>query len=463
MTQKDLNDLVCCGCVGDVFLNDEVIEDGTCGLCSYCGDTDQTITVRYLADRIDAILGQHFNYSAESELDLAMLRHGIEPGDRPGELVIEVISSIARVSEEIADDVRAVLSEISGYVEEDPYGYDARYVEREPDMSDFRNTWDKFCSGIRSHARFFGTGREDALSSIFGELVNRNSFENNPVIQDLGPGDSVWRARTATTNEELKDIVKSPARELGPPPSKAAKCGRMNASGIPVFYGAKDAPTCVAEVRPPVGSQVVVSKFDLLQPVRLLDFDALAKVYYDGSHFDPEYATSRGRWAFLSQLIGEISRPVMPDDEDVEYLPTQVVAEYLANRLDPRFDGIIYRSSQTGNGQNVVLFNHACIVKPDDFPEATDVWCEPRQVDSDGGMDNTIIIFEAAPGNPGERLSPTGTDTTFAESITDPRPAQAPTLRVDPSSVFVMKIKRVCYDFNRRNVRRQRDVDTMTF
>ena len=455
MTQENDTDLVCDSCLGDAFLIDQVIEDGTSGRCSYCGETSQTLTLANLADRIDKVLQRHFEYSGESELELAMLRHGFHPGDRPGEPVTEVIAWIARVSETIADDVRKLLSESAGYVEEDPYGNEARYVERDPETGDFRNTWERFCSGIRTCARFFSASREDALDSIFGGLCTRTEFDDKPVIKELGPGNSVWRARGARTRTELEDIVKSPACELGPPPSIVARAGRMNAKGISVLYGAMDASTCVAEVRPAVGSQVVVSKFDLLQRVRLLDFDALAEFYYEGYHFDPEYATSRGRWAFLSQLIHEISRPVMPEDEEEQYLPTQVVAEYLANRLDPRFDGIIYRSPQTGKGRNVVFFNHACSVKPDDLPEAIDVWCEPLQVDSDGGIDDTIRVLEAAPHDPDRRISPSGTDTNSTDSITDLRVSETPTLELDLKSVCVMDINRVCYDFNRRNVRRE--------
>ena len=111
---------------------------------------------------------------------------------------------------------------------------------------------------------------------------------------------------------------------------------------------ALDEHTCAAEARAPVGSDVVVAKFELLRPVRLLDFDALAEVYDEGSHFDPEYCVRRGRWAFLRQLVREVSMPVMPQDEAFEYLPTQAVAEYLAQKASPPVDGIVFRSTQTG-------------------------------------------------------------------------------------------------------------------
>ena len=64
----------------------------------------------------------------------------------------------------------------------------------------------------------------------------------------------------------------------------------------------------------------------------------------------------------------------MPQDEASEYLPSQAVAEYLANKLDTPLDGIIFHSSQTGGGgRNVMLFNSACGVVPDDLPKGTEV------------------------------------------------------------------------------------------
>ncbi|MDX7018912.1 RES family NAD+ phosphorylase, partial [Klebsiella aerogenes] len=63
----------------------------------------------------------------------------------------------------------------------------------------------------------------------------------------------------------------------------------MNAKGISVFYGATSKTNAVSEVRPPVGSFVVVSEFRVLRPVRLLDLTVLGRVAVNGvSRFDPE-------------------------------------------------------------------------------------------------------------------------------------------------------------------------------
>jgi len=55
--------------------------------------------------------------------------------------------------------------------------------------------------------------------------------------------------------------------------------------------------------------------------------------------------------------------PVVPDDEALKYIPTQVIAEYLASLDDPTLDGMIYPSVQAAKEmKNVVLFHKAAVV-----------------------------------------------------------------------------------------------------
>ena len=123
----------------------------------------------------------------------------------------------------------------------EPYGSDALYEERSPDGGDYRESWAGFRSAIRSRARFFNAYAEELLSGIFGDLTSHKASDAKPLMREIGPRDerlSIWRARKAQSIEELMTILKTPAREIGPPPSRLAKGGRINAPGIPVFYGA---------------------------------------------------------------------------------------------------------------------------------------------------------------------------------------------------------------------------------
>jgi len=60
-----------------------------------------------------------------------------------------------------------------------------------------------------------------------------------------------------------------PDRDMGAPPSSLPAAGRMNAKGISTFYGATDPQIALAEVRPPVGSQVAIAYFEIIRPLRL--------------------------------------------------------------------------------------------------------------------------------------------------------------------------------------------------
>ena len=191
----------------------------------------------------------------------------------------------------------------------------------------------------------------------------------------------------------------------------------------------------------------------------------MANVHDWGSHFDPDYAEHKGRAAFLEFLVDEISRPVLPGDEAPEFLPTQAVAEYLANRVIPRLDGIIFRSSQTGSaGRNLVLFNHASFVDQSGIAcesdkEITDISIPSSNWDE---RDDTIIIWEKevspdAGDTAQEMESSVGALSIPGIAFENPQSSHrnsgaAPTLRLDSESITVSRISAVKYAEEQFNI-----------
>ncbi|MBO5919675.1 MAG: RES family NAD+ phosphorylase [Bacteroidales bacterium] len=62
----------------------------------------------------------------------------------------------------------------------------------------------------------------------------------------------------------------------------------------------------------------------------------------------------------MSHFHDEISKPISPDDNpEIEYIPSQIFTEYVRclckTLCGNSYDGIVYRSSLTGE-KNVVLF-----------------------------------------------------------------------------------------------------------
>ena len=220
----------------------------------------------------------------------------------------------------------------------------------------------------------------------------------------------------------------------------------MNAEGIPVFYGALEEDTCVSEVRAPVGSYVVLVKFDLLSQIRVLDLEALSIVYSNFSHFDPDYTEKRSRARFLEELVGEMSRPVMPHEEAREYIATQIVSEYLANRVE-QLHGIVFSSAQTGgDGHNIVLFNGTRSVKADEPVPGHRVRIPPGpSIPQPGTESSKDSLIQTEPQRATAETEPSVEDPTTGDPETQGNHGDS-ILRLDPQSLKILQISGVKYE-----------------
>ena len=203
----------------------------------------------------------------------------------------------------------------------------------------------------------------------------------------------------------------------------------------------------LAEVRPPVGSQVAVARFEITRPVRLLDLAALSDVRELGSIFDPTYAHRLGRMTFLRSLSARIARPVMPDDQETEYLPTQAIADFLATEGKVPIDGILFPSVQVGGeGLNAVLFHKAARCAEIEIPEGTELSARTYTTYEDGPEPDYTVIEEVPapvenqaeekPFSPFEAVGGSWEDWSDADGRDE-------TLRIDLASVRVHQVNAV--------------------
>ena len=458
--QEDEEKHVCLNCIGDAFLSEEIKATGILIKCTYCARTKESINLDALADRVHGVIDEHFvrTPSEPNWMDAILLRERMIDDWLPdGQQTQDLIFDIANVSEEIAKDIAEILAgryayEAGKYGEADPYDSEACYEERSPDDTEFRLNWESFCDEIMYRERFFPQSAEPVLREIFEDLDGLSTSNGTPVIRKVTPLDEdfpIWRARTAQSDVEIESILESPDRQLGAPPSSSAEVGRMNPKGVSVFYGAMNPETCIAEVRPAVGSHVVLGRFQLLREVKLLDLGALSRVFADSSHFDPDYGFKTAKTAFIRYLVSEISRPVMPTEVDREYLPTQYIAAYLAQRAEPKLDGIIFPSTQTGDDQqNIVLFNHARRVDTSRLPQESET---EVNVNSPVGEDDDddIVIFETVPSSPPEECAirdgkqGNSTRPINLDDLEEQEDGVPSTLELDIESVDVRRISAV--------------------
>ncbi len=162
----------------------------------------------------------------------------------------------------------------------------------------------------------------------------------------------------------------------------------MNVEYIPAFYAAFSEDTTIAELRPGLGDQVVVGEFILQKDLRVFDFTAFSRPDSDWKEL-----RAHTRYAFITQMEDEISKPLRPFEKQREYIATQIVAEYLREHFD--CDAVIYKSSMIkGNkadNRNLVILDRGV-----DFVGAQHVLALARHHIKD--IDN--VIYQTSPGIP---------------------------------------------------------------
>jgi hypothetical protein len=281
-----------------------------------------------------------------------------------------------------ADDGRIISALIAQLIEDDDYwppdgeepfySEDYRYNSDNYALGKHGRLWARFRESLLHGQRFFNTDAKELMAQIFAGVHQQRDVNQQYAVYLVNPGDpqgTFFRARIANDRTTREKIAEDLAANLGPPPERLRRPGRLNPSGIMAFYAAFDFDTCVAELRPSVGSVVVGAQFQITEPICVLDttrFDAKPK---EPNLFAPGALSRVAQWRFMQAFMKEIAQPISPGDEHLDYIPTQAVAEYLVRhhnfkiaRRDCTIDAIIYRSAQRPEGRNIAILGNAAVV-----------------------------------------------------------------------------------------------------
>lgn len=343
------------------------------------------------------------------------------------------------------------------YWEDNPFDGLAHYESREIYSDYWSSLWNELKRTILEENRMFNRKAKEILDLIFANTIEIRGHQDGdmPAIVEVGPDkpiSNIFRAREFQSDEDLHDALKYPDIKIGPPPSLIAPANRMNAKGVSMFYGATESDVAIAEIRPSVGSRVIVANFDIVRNLKLLDIVKLQSIIAVGSMFKPSQKRSLEKRTFISNICKRISAPVMPIDQPVDYLITQAISDYLSELTIPTsIDGIIYQSAQKGNeSTNIVLFNKASRVNLRDTLKEASVY---QGAEDPSYPDSKIeyTIFENLFGKDEEK-------TDYESDIYNRRRKEddkrVPSLSLNFSSISVYVIDRVDFGFHQQRVHR---------
>lgn len=208
------------------------------------------------------------------------------------------------------------------------------------------NLWHDFSEKVRYTARFFdhsSYNRTDFLERLvpmFDELMT----SSHPEV--------FHRARLIDTAHTKERILLNPKKELDKPPQRYAGYSRFSPSGISYIYLAESLNTALVEIRSSVGQESAYGKFELSAGLKIIDLRKRALLEYL-DWFNEDFSSSQ--YCFLSAFTKDIAQPVSESDKLIDYVPTQIISEFIWSK---GYDGFLYDSSLSRSGYNLVVFEN---------------------------------------------------------------------------------------------------------
>ncbi|MDX8400448.1 MAG: RES family NAD+ phosphorylase [Gallionellaceae bacterium] len=196
-------------------------------------------------------------------------------------------------------------------------------------MTSLIDKYSDFVDEIKFRRRHFLSKNSQEFLSSLKEIADQRTFT-------LNQGDDLYRARKNAYKEHQPSFDARPSEEMKPIPNMKAE-GRANPYNITMIYLASSEETAIAEVRPDLRFPVTIGQFKALKELKLVDLVSERPSFY-GYFFPSEVNEDVKLWLSLSS---DYSKQLFKEDQQINYLPTQVIAEYFKEQ---GFDGIVYQS-----------------------------------------------------------------------------------------------------------------------
>ncbi len=200
--------------------------------------------------------------------------------------------------------------------------------------------WEAFREELKHKNRFFPNNAPsrshlEPFGKHIGLILNKGSQR-------------FYRARINNADKPY------PLSKMRKPPKKTTTNGRANPIGIPYLYVASTIETAISEVRGHKSEIVTVAEFQMERNLDLVDLrDPKNTISPFELNEEDELELLYKNMPYLTLLGNELSKPIIPSEANLEYLPSQYLCEILKHI---GHHGIVYKSS-ISDGNNYVIFD----------------------------------------------------------------------------------------------------------
>ena len=340
---------ICSGCVVDEALIEAILETAGSEPCDFCHEIPTSPTASAPIEVVLALVLDGLRYEYEDPNQGVAWDNGWQGASvqDTGDLLWEL---------EITDreDVHHAIWNAIGQTEwcqRDPYAVTPTQA--------LTWGWQEFSRFVKHRRRYTFFIEDETPGSGAGELpVHKvldavaEAVEASGLVTTLPEGSEWWRARVHDPG-----VSYTLAKDIGSPPAQIAKDNRMSPKGISVFYGASSKAGAKDEVAGYAKStdQATIGCFTTTASVTVVDLR------------DPPFVPSlfsvdrhlRAARQFLRSFIADVTKVAVPSDvQNLDYVPSQIVAEYFSQGLDGTHGpvgGVIWRSSKDSSVTSCVL------------------------------------------------------------------------------------------------------------
>ena len=217
--------------------------------------------------------------------------------------------------------------------------------------------------------------------------------DTNPILY-IGIGKVLYRSRIVKSCDEKKTNRQAMFCGFGKEdsfaaPPEATRDMRANYRYIPYLYCCTSTYLSIIESRPRIGASVSVARIVPKTTLKIFDLSM-------GIHSKSRRPYSAAKYNLLFDLSRMFSKPIASDDDTLDYVPTQYIAEYIKNL---GYDGLGYKSSlhefhQSGiEPINMVIFNYdKCEAVGSNLYQITDNTYSCEQIDF--GEPNPVELID---------------------------------------------------------------------
>ncbi|CRD59204.1 RES domain-containing protein [Stenotrophomonas maltophilia] len=345
---------VCADCVDDPYLKNLINDNATSMVCDYCARAEVEDIAAEAQVVMEAIYDAVFTYYCEPAVGGVPYDGGfvVEPIDLP-----EILYNLGFDGH--PDFFQAVVDAESNGNSFVPAA-DGHWAGSHPHEV-LSLGWKMFAYTVKHETRFHfsatpATESRSPYDISTSEILPIIAARLRPLIRTLPAGLEVYRSRVRHRGQTwLPD-----ARQMGAPPKEITSAGRMNPAGIPYLYTSFERATARREIGivGRTSRTVFTAKFSLNRSLEVIDLTELPAM---PSIFDVHSKEAREQALFVRAFVAAISAPVTKNGgEHIDYVPSQVVCEYLAQVFEPkpgsRLGGLIYPSAVHPGGKNLVVF-----------------------------------------------------------------------------------------------------------